>query len=301
MFTLSRTRTVGRDIESSASISLWTAAGIIATLDRSQGVEDRWVDRSDAIERGSDRCQEDRRVVVVVIERNPGERPAILRRPLRQERGLPVSRWSDDRDQRDDPRSLEPSHQLCPRDETRATYGRWVEFRLGEPGAARREQGLLGNAEDPRGMSFPRRRRITDIDASIATPPRLQVRHPRFEHLPADGLAWAGRLLELSPAKRCDPPSRSVAETPRNLLRDEHGLGSIVRPGSWIDRPGRVGSVARGGVARKRTLSERAGPAAQSTRGRPCIGSLRCRKPYGRHGPGRSGHREALGTPLACD
>ena len=71
--------------------------------DRRQGVEDRRVDRSDAIERSSDRGQEDGRVVVVLIERDPGERPAILRRPLRQECGLPVSRGGNDRDQRDGP------------------------------------------------------------------------------------------------------------------------------------------------------------------------------------------------------
>ncbi len=142
--------------------------------DRRKRVEDRRVDRSDAIERSSDRGQEDRRVVVAFIEREPGERPAILRRPLRQECGLPVSRGSHDRDQRDGPRRLEPSHQLRPRDEALATYGRSVEFRLREPGAAPGEQGRLGKADDRRGMPFPRRRRVTDVDASFATPRRLQ-------------------------------------------------------------------------------------------------------------------------------
>ena len=71
--------------------------------DRRQDVEDLRVDRSDAIECSSDRGQEDRRVVVVFIEREPGERPAILRRPLCQECGLPVSRRGNDHDQRDRP------------------------------------------------------------------------------------------------------------------------------------------------------------------------------------------------------
>ena len=140
--------------------------------DRRWDVEDRRVDRSHVVEGSGDRGQEDGRVVVSVIERQPSERPSIFRGPLRKECGLPVSRGSHDRYQRDAARCLELGNQIRPRDETLAANGRSVELRLREPGAAPGEQGRVGKTDGRCAMPLSSPRRVTDVDASLA-PPRI--------------------------------------------------------------------------------------------------------------------------------
>ncbi len=53
-----------------------------------------------AIQRCRHVAEQDLRVVVPLVDRHPGERPAVTRGPLRQQRRLPVPRRRDDRDDR---------------------------------------------------------------------------------------------------------------------------------------------------------------------------------------------------------
>ena len=197
--------------------------------DRRRDVEDRRVDRSHVVEGSGDRGQQDGRVVVSVIERQPSERPSILRGPLRKECGLPVPRGSHDRYQRDAARCLELGNQVRPRDESLAANGRSVELRVREPGAARGEQGRVGETDGRCGMPLSSPRRVTDVDASLAPPRIPQGRLLRS--IVSVQVVWCGpdRLLESCQHSGAIHRRGASPRRPQPLL-DEHGLGSIVRP-----------------------------------------------------------------------
>jgi hypothetical protein len=52
----------------------------------------------DTIERGDGMREEDDRIVVALVAGQPGDRPRVGGGPLREQRRLPVARWSDDED-----------------------------------------------------------------------------------------------------------------------------------------------------------------------------------------------------------
>jgi hypothetical protein len=65
---------------------------------RGQSVEHPRVDELDTVKRGGDVGQQDRRIVVAVVDRNPAHPAPLALGPLGQQRGLAVAGGSDDAD-----------------------------------------------------------------------------------------------------------------------------------------------------------------------------------------------------------
>ena len=65
-----------------------------------QGLEDCRVDRLDPVQRGRDIAQQDDRVVVALVDRDPGDPAPLPRRPLGEQRGLAIAGRGDHTDER---------------------------------------------------------------------------------------------------------------------------------------------------------------------------------------------------------
>ena len=84
-----------------------------------QRLEHRRVERLDPLQRHGDVTGQAHRIAVRLVERDPGEPPAVRGRPLAQRRRLPVPGRRGEQDERDVRRDCgEPSEQLRPRDQT---------------------------------------------------------------------------------------------------------------------------------------------------------------------------------------
>ena len=87
---------------------------------RGQSVEHSRVDQLDAVKRGGDVGQQDRRIVVAVVDRDPVHPAPLTRGPLGQQRRLAVAGGSDDADAWRSLRPKQPIHQRGPEHNPRA-------------------------------------------------------------------------------------------------------------------------------------------------------------------------------------
>ena len=84
-----------------------------------QRLERRLRQRLDPVERGGDEAQERDRVVVALVDRDPGERTHVARRPLREQRRLAVAGRRHHQHQREGARRAQAVDQRRPRDRAR--------------------------------------------------------------------------------------------------------------------------------------------------------------------------------------
>ena len=88
-----------------------------------QRLERRLRQRLDPVERGRDEAQERDRVVVALVDRDPGERPHVARRPLREQRRLAVAGRRHHQHERERARRAQAVDQRRPRDRARQERG----------------------------------------------------------------------------------------------------------------------------------------------------------------------------------
>ena len=81
------------------------------------------IDRGEAVERRGEVGEEDARLVVVVVDRQPRDGPSLTRRPVREEDRLPVAGRRDDRDDRCPGLGHEHSDEAIPSDDPRSQHG----------------------------------------------------------------------------------------------------------------------------------------------------------------------------------
>ena len=124
-------------------------------------------ERLDAVDRRGNVLEQDDRVVIALVDRDPGERSGIARRPLGEKRRLAVAGRRRDEHERERARGPQPVDERRPRNASRRPWGR-LQLRLDD---IEREAGLARPDED-RLRSDPAQRRIerTAIDAETALP-----------------------------------------------------------------------------------------------------------------------------------
>ena len=215
--------------------------------------------------------------MVSLIERQPSERPSILRGHCARSVVFPypVGAMTDTSGIRAMPGARTSSVLGTSPCGERTVGGASCARARSAPG----EQGRVGETDGRCGMPLSSPRRVTDVDASLAPPRIPQGRLLRS--IVFVQVAWCGpdRLLE-----SCQHSGaihrRGGPEAPATSTR--RAWAGLDRPTgrAWID-PGRVGSVARGRIAGNDAERTRLGHAAPSIRGveAPRPRSFRCRTP----------------------
>jgi hypothetical protein len=124
--------------------------------------------RLDAVDRRGDVLEEDERVVVALVDRDPGEGPRVACGPLGQERRLPVAGGRRDEDERECACCPEPVDKRRPRDASRRPRGR-LQLRLDDV----EREGRLARPDEDRLRAYPPQGCVqgTAVDAETALSP----------------------------------------------------------------------------------------------------------------------------------
>src|SRR6185503_13698634 len=96
-----------------------------------QRLERRLRQRLDPVESGRDQAQDRDRVVVALVDRDPGEGTHVTRRPLREQRCLAVARGRHDQHEREGARRAQPVDERSPRDRSGQELGS-ARLRVGD-------------------------------------------------------------------------------------------------------------------------------------------------------------------------
>ena len=208
---------------------------------------DTWTDPA---ERGDDVAPEARRIVVVLVEREPGDRPIARRGPGGEERRLAETRWRADQAEVVRRRVVDARHEVRPRQHLLANVrhhdlGREEVVVQGSAHLRGRRKRRFGHAVSPAGQTI---RRITGPHFTASTPPKFYRTDvtvlcrasvgapPRLVETVRPGSLGrvSGQVRRGHSAAPRRPPGRRPARSTASLTAGAHpGRSGGRRPESW--------------------------------------------------------------------